>query len=185
MTGRQITNDIILTGGVGEKTVHGEERDLPEANNFVKGRINGNQSFYIVYSAPNYYEGTPLPPGVTPISKIVNSQTDVTFGFKARSTQGWDKVGITLFGHRHYCGTGRTCTDTVADITSMFPSGQPKGACSFIIMRGVWALYTAKNYSEESRIKINGQVEFGPGCFMPELEGTGYVIQSIKHLRDN
>ena len=183
MTSRQATNAIILSGRTGDRPVHSHERNLPENSAFIKGRVDGKVSFYVVYSATGYYEGTPRPAGVTP-SKIVDSQTDVIFGFRARSTQGWDKVGITLFQHPNYCGTGVTYSRTEADITSLFPSGQSQGACSFIIMKGVWTLYTGKN-TGGTQVKINGQVEFGPGCRIEQLERAGDLIQSIKCLRDS
>ena len=179
MTSRQASNAIILTGKIGDKTVYGHDRDLSTDGDFEKGRIDGTESYYIVYSTPQYGEGVSSAQSV-----IVNSQSDVKFGFMARSTQGWNKTGITLMEHPSYRGTGVTFTHTEVDITSSFPTGQFEGASSFIVMKGVWALYTGKNRGG-TRIKINGVSEFGAGYKSEFLGRAGDLIQSIEYLRDN
>ena len=85
---------------------------------FEKGRIDGTESYYIVYSTPQYGEGVSSAQSV-----IVNSQYDINFGFMARSTQGLNKTGITLMEHPSYRGTGMTVMQTEVDITSSFPTG--------------------------------------------------------------
>ena len=179
MTSRQASNAIILTGQIGDKRVYGHDRNLSTDGNFEKGRIDGKESYYIVYSTPSYGEGASSPRSV-----IVDSQSDITFGFMAGSTQGWDKTGITLMEHPSYRGTGVTFTHTEVDITSSFPTGQFEGASSFIVMKGVWALYTGKNRGG-TRIKINGVSEFGVGYKSEFLGRAGDLIQSIEYLRDN
>ena len=120
--------------------MYGHDRDLSTDGDFKKGRIDGTESYYIVYSTPQYGEGVSSAQSV-----IVNSQYDINFVFMARSTQGWNKTGITLMEHLSYSGTGVTFTHTEVDITSSFPTGQFEGASFFIVMKGVWALYTGKN----------------------------------------
>ena len=120
--------------------MYGHDRDLSTDGDFKKGRIDGTESYYIVYSTPQYGEGVSSAQSV-----IVNSQYDINFGFMARSTQGWNKTGITLMEHLSYSRTGVTFTHTEVDITSSFSTGQFEGASFFIVMKGVWALYTGKN----------------------------------------
>ena len=104
------------------------------------GRVDGTDSYYIVYSTTNYGEGVS-----STRSTIVDSQANVNFKFSAQSIQGWDKIGITLLEHSNYQGTGVTCTYSESDITTSFPVGHIQGARSFIVMKGVWALYTGKH----------------------------------------
>ena len=138
-----------------------------------------NHNYYIVYSTLQYGEGVSNAQSV-----IVNSQSDVKFRFMARSTQDWNKTRITLMEHPSYHGTGVTFTHTEVDITSSFPTGQFKGASSFIVMKGVWALYTGKNRGG-TRIKINGVSKFGAGYKSEFLGCAGDLFQSIEYLRDN
>ena len=173
----QVSNTLILSDQTGQKKeVNGCKQDLTQDGKFEKARVKGSQSYYIVYSDINYGEKVS-----DSKSMIVDSQSDVELGFVAKSTQGWDKTGITLLQHRDYRGTGVTFTRTEDDITKY---GQISGACSFIVMKGVWALYTGKNKGG-TRIKINGELEFGPGCRIKCLERASDMIQSIHYLRDN
>lgn len=179
MTSYQASNAIILSGRLKNKIVYGQDTDVSTDDDYEKGRIDGTQSFYIVYSTPQYGEGASSTQSV-----IVDSQYEVKFGFKVRSTQGWDKKGITLMEHSNYCGTGVTFSNTEVDITSLFPTGRFQGVSSFIVMKGVWALYTGKNRGG-TRIKINGVSEFGPGYQTESLGVVNNLIQSIEYLRDN
>ena len=179
MTSYQASNALILSGRLKIKKVHGQDTDVSTDDDYEKGRIDGRESFYIVYSTPRYGEGISSTQSV-----IVDSQSDVKFGFKARSTQGWDKKGITLMEHSNYRGTGVTFSNTEVDITSSFPTGQSQGVSSFIVMKGVWALYTGKNLGR-TRIRINGVSEFGPGYRTEFLGVVNDLIQSIEYLRDN
>ena len=69
--------------------------------------------YYIVYSTSQDGEGVSSAQSV-----IVNCQSDIKFGFMARSTQGLNKTGITLMEHPSYRGTGMTFMHTEVDITS-------------------------------------------------------------------
>ena len=179
MTSYQVSDAIILSGRVKHRIVYGEDRDVSIDDDYRKGRIDGIESFYIVYSTPQYGKGAPSTQSV-----IVDSQYDINFGFMARSAQGWDKNGITLMEHSNYRGRGVTFTHTEVDITSLFPTRQSQGVSSFIVMKGVWALYTGKNLGR-TRIKINGVSEFGPGYQSEFLGAVNDLIQSIEYLRDN
>ena len=178
-TGHQASDAIILSGRLKNRIVYEYDADVCTDDDYEQGRIDGVQSFYIVYSTPQYGEGDPSTQSV-----IVDSQHNVKFGFKVRSAQGWDKKGITLMEHFNYRGTGVTFSNTEVDVTSSFPTGQSQGVSSFIVMRGVWALYTGKN-SGGTRIRINGVSEFGPGYQTESLGAVNDLIQSIECLRDD
>ena len=178
MASSQAANAIILSGEVGDKTVYGYERDLSKDGEFERGNVDGTKSFYIVYSTPNYGEG-----GSNSQSVIVDGQNEVKFGFMAKSTQGWDKVGITVFEHPNYRGTGVTYARTEADVTSSFPPRQSQKISSFIVMKGVWAVYTRKNMRGK-RIEIDGQTEFGPGSRIECLQDPSDRIRSVVYLRE-
>ena len=179
MTSPHVTNPIIFTGKVGKKTVDGHAKNLSASEDYEHGRVDGTDSYYIVYSTTNYGEGVS-----STRSTIVDNQTNVNFKFSARSTQGWDKIGITLLEHSNYRGTGVTCTYSESDITTSFPVGHIQGAKSFIVMKGVWALYTGK-HNGGTRITINGRTEFGPGCRIDHMEHDSDLIQSIQYLRSH
>ena len=86
MVSNRVANVIILSGVIGDKTVYGYERDLSKDGEFVRGKVDGTDSFYIVYSTSYYGEG-----GCYDKSVIVDSQNEVNFGFTAkRLKQGWD-----------------------------------------------------------------------------------------------
>lgn len=178
MASSQVANAIILSGEIGDKTVYGYERDLSKEGEFVSGKVDGTDSFYIVYSTTYYGEG-----GCSDKSVIVDSQNEVNFGFMAKSTQGWNKVGITVFEHPSYHGTGVTYARTENDVTSSFPPRHSQKISSFIVMKGVWALYTRKNMRGK-QIEIDGKKEFGPGSRIECLQDPSDRIRSVVYLRE-
>jgi len=73
------------------------------------------------------YLEDPTIPHTPDVSAIVDSQSNINLGFVARSTQGWDKVGMTLFAHPYYCGTGATFLSSNPDVTQEMPASNPYG----------------------------------------------------------
>ena len=57
MTSTQAPDAIILKGRIGSKTVYGHDRDLSADGDFGRGKIDGTESYYIVYSTPQYGDG--------------------------------------------------------------------------------------------------------------------------------
>ena len=179
MTSTQASDAIILKGRIGSKTVYGHDRDLSADGDFERGKIDGTESYYIVYSTPQYGDGQ------RGQSVVVDSRSDVNFGFTARSTQGWKKDGIVVMEHVNYNGTGVPFTHSNVDITPSFPNTSgASGASSFIVMKGVWSLYTGKN-NGGTKIEINGVSEFAAGHKEAFVRDANDMIQSIKYVRDN
>ena len=175
----QASNPIILSGALGSEQVYGANRNIPDSSKMTLGKIDGSASFYVVYRDPDYQETN----WDAECSKIVDGSTEIEFGFTARSTQGFDKVGISLFEHIYYCGTGGTFKSSYPDITDSFPAGD-RGASSFIVMKGVWALYTEKNY-KGIQLSVDRQNEFGPGTRISFINPGNDMVKSVKLIREN
>ena len=175
----QASDSIVLSGSLGSEQIHGARRDIPESSRMTLGKVDGSKSFYVVYRDPDYQEAN----WTAECSKIVHSPSEIEFGFTARSTQGWDKVGISLFEHIYYCGTGGTYKSSYPDITGTFPAGD-RGASSFIVMEGVWAIYSEKNY-KGIQIAVDGRNEFGPGSRISFINPGNDMVKSVKLLREN
>ena len=175
------SNGIILGSDLGSSDpIYSSERDIKAECGYNKARVDGSKSFYIVYSKPEFFD---THEHSSTSSVIVDSSCEAPLGFTARSTQGWDKDGITLLEHHWYCGTGRTYTTSTPDITHEFPSGD-RGASSIIVMKGYWSLYTDKNYNG-IKISLNGKSEFGPGTRLYSLGPAEDKVKSIKYIREN
>ena len=177
----QTKNAIIFTGSLGSSDpIYGADRNISADYNYQRAKIDGTDSYYVVYREPDYFD---YHSHSESSSKIVDQTSDVTLGFPARSTQGWDKTGITLFEHHYYCGTARHYVSSNPDITDEFPSGDP-GASAIIVTKGYWGLYTDKNY-KGVQIVINGQKEFGPGTKINSLGAAEDRVKSIKYIKEN
>ena len=177
----QTKNAIIFTGSLGSSDpIYGADRNISADYNYQRAKIDGTDSYYVVYREPDYFD---YHSHSESSSKIVDQTSDVTLGFPARSTQGWDKTGITLFEHHYYCGTARHYVSSNPDITDEFPSGDP-GASAIIVTKGYWGLYTDKNY-KGVQIAINGQKEFGPGTKINSLGAAEDRVKSIKYIKEN
>ena len=122
----QTSNPLVLSGVLGSEKIMGAKRDIPARNEMTLAKVDGSTSFYIVYRDPDYQETN----WSAENSKVVDSSAEIELGFPARSTQGWDKVGISVFEHIYYCGTGATYKSSYPDITNIFPPGD-QGASSF------------------------------------------------------
>ena len=175
----QTSNPLVLSGVLGSEQIMGAKRDIPARNEMTLAKVDGSTSFYIVYRDPDYQETN----WSAENSKVVDSSAEIELGFPARSTQGWDKVGISIFEHIYYCGTGATYKSSYPDITDTFPPGD-RGASSFIVMKGVWALYSGKNY-KGIQISVDGKNEFGPGSRITFIHPGNDMAKSVKLLREN
>ena len=114
---------IVLSTGVLSPplvTVYGANPNIPEIDGYSIGKINGPESYYVVYKSPNFYSSTTAD---STQSVIVDSTNRLGFGFVARSVQGFDKDGITVFENYFYCGKARSFTTSVSDIAAQFPPG--------------------------------------------------------------
>jgi len=179
----QATNGIVLTSKFRSQWISGADRNILANNEFKKASVDGSDSFYIVYNNVDYLEDPSLK-HTSDVSVIVDEQCDKDLGFVVRSTQGWEKVGITLFAHPYYCGTGATFLSPHPDVTQEFPPNTPYGANSFIVKKGIWALFVEKNY-KGPQISIDGKQEFGPDTCLPYLgDQQGGKIKSVKYLRE-
>ena len=176
----QASNALILSGGLGTEQVFGAKMDIPAGNDMTNGRVDGTQSFYVVYNEPGYLKGAK--DWSANSSKIVDGPNEIELGFTARSAQGWDKVGISIMEHIYYCGTGETYRSSNPDITTSFPSGDA-GVSSFFVSKGVWAVYSEKNY-KGVQLEVDGKTEFGPGFRAPCMRAND-VVKSVKLLREN
>ena len=146
-------------------------------------RLDGPNSFYCVYSKPDFYDVSFNDPAMAD-TVVVDTQTQVPLNFTARSAQGWNNVGISVFEHQYYCGTGITYVNSTPDITNSFPTGSAQGASSIIVMKGVWSLHTEKNY-HGVQVSIDGQNEFGPGTRIQFLQAANDKVKSIQYIREN
>lgn len=174
---RTIKNAIVLSSELGSlPPIYGLERDIPENHEITKARVDGSDSFYIVYDKPDFHDES----DTNSSSYIVDTTENVKLEFTARSTQGWNKIGITVLEHAWYCGTGQTYQNSNPDITDAFPPG----ASSIIVMKGVWSLYCRKEYGGR-KICINGEDEFGPGTRIHYLCDENDRVKSIRYVRDN
>ena len=176
----QARNLLKLSGDLVSDSIRGSSRDIDPSSKFTKGRVDGNDSFYVIYPEPNYMDDEP---DSQRKSKVIKTSAETEIGFVARSAQGWNKEGISLFEHRNFCGTGETYKSSNEDITSTFPPGKDEGLSSFIVWTGIWSVYKDKNYG--LKININGKDEFGPGTQICVITGAANdLIKSIKLVRD-
>ena len=175
----QASDPLVLSGTLGSEQIYGARRDIPASNKMTLAKVGGSTSFYVVYRDPDYQETN----WSAECSKVVDSSTEIELGFPARSTQGWNKVGISLFEHIYYCGTGATYKSSYPDISGTFPAGD-RGVSSFIVMKGVWAIYSEKNY-KGIQISVDGQNEFGPGSRITFIQPGNDMVKSVKLLREN
>jgi len=115
-------------------------------------------SFYIVYGGENCTSGEKD-------FKIIEKFEYEELDFPVKSAQGWNKIGITLFKKTYYGGIGVTFFKTTNDVTQEF---QPDvGIGSFIVKKGVWSLYTAKNCEAGKEVSIDGKTKFKPDDTIP------------------
>lgn len=169
--GLMLSND---QGKSQPQTVYGAQPNIPVSNAYTQGKMDGSDSYFVAYSVPNYNargftrEGMPA---------IVDSTSNVEFGFTARSVQGFNKEGITVFQDYFFCGKARNYTSTTEDITGTLP-----GASSVIINKGWWSLYTQKNCSPGSIVTINNGTRFGPGTRISGLQSANDKVQSIQYF---
>ena len=164
--GLMLSND---QGTSQPQTVFGAQPNISASNAYTQGKMDGLDSYFVVYSVPNYF-----PAG---IPAIVDSTSAVEFGFTARSVQGFNKEGMTVFHDFFFCGNARNYTSTSEDITGTSP-----GASSVIINKGWWSLYTQKNCSPESIVAINNATRFGPGIRISGLQSANDKVQSIQYF---
>ena len=126
---------------------------------------------YLVYSKNNYVNFSMA------TVKIVDSPNMMEFGFAVRSFQAVDEEGISFF-NKYYSGEGETFDGTHRDITILFEDG----ASSFIVMKGVWAIYRERDY--KGIISIDGKNEFEPGSRISSIQ-PGNNVKSVKLLRED
>ena len=152
--------------------VYGSQSSISQSNEYTQGKMDGSDSYFVVYSIPGYNAH-----GITPAAMpaIVDSTSTVEFGFTAQSAQGFNKEGMTVFQDYFYCGNARNYTSTDLDITGTSP-----GASSVIITKGWWSLYTQKNCEPGSIVTINNGTRFGPGTRISGLLSANDRVQSIK-----
>jgi len=126
--------------------------------------MNGDESFYVVYSGENYNSEVGKEPKIIDQKFTIN----VDLGFDAKSIRGWDKDGITLFTKTNYGGSGgRNDPATFyenTDISEAFPSGIK----SFIVQRGTWSLCN----KDGQPITFDNDNEFHPGKAKPNIDGS-------------
>lgn len=115
--------------------------------------------------------------------RIVEKTTKQSFGYYARSFQGFDKNGIVLFEHHFFCGTAKDYIDSQSSIASAFPASDA-GASSMIVSKGVWSLHTKEHYGG-TKINIGGVDEFGPGTRLESFGAAEDKVKSVQYLRDN
>lgn len=167
---------LVLTGDSKVTRGFGERRNIPGSDGFNRGRVENDESFYIVYNRPDF---SATPPSNNPSGSVVISKTnDVAIGFNVRSFQGFHTTGITVFEHQYYNGTGIPYTLSHPDVASAFPAMEDGGARSFIVSKEVWSLFTKKNF-EGALLSYEGKTEFGPGNNIGVALGDGR-IKSIK-----
>ena len=178
----EASNALVLTGSLGSSNpIYGAKRDISADNGYYLAKVDGSKSYYVVYREPDFFD---FHEHTSTSSKIISSPNcDIPLGFVARSAQGWDKTGITLFEHHFYCGTARNYTTSSPDITEEFPKGD-RGASAIIVMKGWWSLHSEKNY-KGIQISIHGQSEFGPGTEICSLGAAQDKVKSIKYIREN
>jgi len=104
---------------------------------YRKAKMDGDGSFYVVYSSKNYESESSNPPIIVDDSKIYKE-----LSFDVKSARGWNKSGITLFAKPFYGGSGTTgepatFIKTDEDITLDFPTGIQ----SLIVHQGKWSLH--------------------------------------------
>ena len=175
------TNGLVLIGAIGSsQPIYNLQRDLPAKAQYSRGSIEGDKSMYVVYSTPAF---APDQQGASHIIESV-SPVETWIGFDARSTQGFDKRGIVLFEHDQYRGNGKLFVQSAANLENTFGAGTGEGVSSFIVYKGVWALYTGTNF-KGTQIMLNGSIEFGPGTKMSFVGAAANdLAKSVQLLRD-
>ena len=112
--------------------IYGAQPSILASSGYTEGKMDGSDSYFVVYSVPDYNDTAGAQSTRT---AIVDSQSTTKFGFTAQSTQGFNRDGITLFEHYFFCGKGKTYANSNPNITGDFPSGG-QGASSVIITEG-------------------------------------------------
>jgi len=134
---------------------------IPEYSKYTHAKISGIDSFYVVYNEVNMNSVE----SEENEYMIVDSKYSQALNFPPKSAQGWNKIGITLFKKTYYGGIGVTFFKTTNDVTQEF---QPDvGIGSFIVKKGVWSLYTAKNCEAGKEVSIDGKTKFKPDDTIP------------------
>lgn len=170
---------ITLSSRVGIETFYDHQKDIPLVNDYTKGKMTNNKSMFIAYAWPGYNAWDyGLSPGV-----IVEETSTQDLGMIVRSVQGFDREGIILFEYRNYTGNALLLRESKASVKQEFPDGWG-GITSFVVYRGVWALYTGENYTH-TQVVIDGKSEFGPGSKIPFVGAANNIISSIYQLRDS
>ena len=163
--------------GVSPSWVCNDSVNISTQLNYTQGKVDGSDSYYIVYSVDNFNTQNQ---DVFDTSMIVDSNQITEFGLTAVSTQGFDKSGIVLFQNGGFCGQGKLYTTSDPDITETFPPGHA-GVSSFIVHKGWWSLYTQKNYNS-SEINVSGVTKFGPGSRVNIPTEYNDKLESIKYF---
>ena len=127
-----VKDPLVLFRLRGPQEFHYEESNILEDFGFTSGKVGGStyDSLYLVYSKNNYINFS------KETVKIVDSPNMIEFGFVVRSFQAANEVGISFF-NKYYSGRGVTFERSCPLITIAFEDG----ASSFIVMKGVWAIY--------------------------------------------
>ena len=170
---------IILSNAEGGASqpmaVYGAQSNISTSCGYTQGKMDGSDSYFVVYSVPNY---NCQPTADSTKTAIVDSHHTTKFGFTAQSTQGFNRDGITIFEHYFFCGNAKTYASSCPNITADFTPSTIPGASSIIITEGWWSLYTGENYC--NIVTFNGGQRFGPGTRITGLQSFNDKVKSIK-----
>ena len=92
------------------------QSDIPLSSYYTKGKIEGDQSYYLVYDNTDFCKVTTM--------RIVKGNEFVDFGFVARSCKGFDTDGIDLFQTSYFCGNSHHFASSNDDISALYSNNQ-------------------------------------------------------------
>jgi len=175
--GLQLLNDVGPRQVIYDRTT-----DIPASENFTKGYMTGPESFYLVYDTPNTGDSN------TGTSIYVSNQSGSpqSFPWPVQSANGFDKVGVVLFEHASYRGTGKLYSSGVSDVDLMesFPTPGGQGVSSMIVDKGVWSLYDTYPRNNGVALQIDGKTEFGPGTRISWFGAANDKARCLHYVRD-
>ena len=156
-----LTGPLELVGALGTKKIYNSTAIInlgfTSANAVDTGETG---TLWVAYTVNNWDHGHP---DDRPTEHIVSANTGSVDVSPANilSAQGFNvsNPGIIMFEHSQYRGYAQLFQSAVPDLTQYFSPGSISGVSSVIIVGGIWALYTDKNYKGV----LLGGTELGPG----------------------
>lgn len=171
---------LVTDDGGEREPIYNRTTDIPASKNFKTGYMTGPESFYLVYNTPNTGDSNPE----TSIYVSNQSDSQQSFPWPVQSANGFDKVGIVLFEHESYCGTGKLYQSGVPDVDLKESFSGFQGVSSMIVDKGVWSLYDTYPRKNGVALRIHNETEFKPGMRIDKFGAANDKARCLHYVRD-